>query len=292
MSYAAIDIGSNSCRLLIADRDDCGLRILYKEIETTRIGAGWSESGQISAEAAERSWQWLEKAQTVLKAYDVQHYRVVATSAVREAANGKAFVQEAARRSHMPVEIISGEEEARLSYIGVERGLQLEHPPLVVDLGGGSTELICNHQDFVISLPVGAVRATEMQMSAADITDRLQALESMQSRFMKYPLVMVGGTASTVASIKLGLSVYDSALVHGHQLTRQEIADIYRLLEATPLALRKRLPGLQPGRADIINAGVLIITLIMDMLKKSIMIVSDTDLLQGIIWSQEILYTK
>lgn len=285
MSYAAIDIGSNSCRLLIADRDNRGLRVLYKEIKTTRIGAGLSETGQIAEEAAERSWQWLEKIQPLLKAFDVQHYRVVATSAVREAANGKAFVEEAARRSHMPVEIISGEEEARLSYIGVEKGLQLEHPPLVVDLGGGSTEFICNQQDFVISLPVGAVRATEMQMNADDIAARLQPVQAMQARFMEYPLVMVGGTASTLASIKLGLNIYDSEKVHGHQVTRQETSDIYRLLENTPLALRKRLPGLQPERADIINAGVLITMLIMDMLRKNKIIVSDSDLLQGIIWS-------
>lgn len=287
MSYAAIDIGTNSCRLLIAEREGHEIKTLYKEIETTRIGAGLSQTGQISGEAAERSWQWLEKIQPVLKSYDVQHYQAVATSAVREAANGQAFVDEAARRSQMPVKIISGEEEARLSYIGVEKGLQLDHPPLVADLGGGSTEFICNHQDFVISLPVGAVRATEMQLSAADIADRLQPIRTMQARFIQYPLVMVGGTASTLASVKLGLDVYDSGKVHGHQVTRQEAADIYQLLERTPLALRKRLPGLQPERADIINAGILIIVMIMDLLKKPEIIVSDSDLLQGIIWSQE-----
>jgi len=285
MSYAAIDVGSNSCRLLIAEKDDSGLRILYKEIETTRIGAGLSQTGQISEEAAQRSWQWLEKIQPLLKAYDVKRYRAVATSAVREAANGKMFVEESVRRSQIPVDIISGEEEARLSYIGVEKGLQLDHSPLVVDLGGGSTEFICNQQEFVISLPVGAVRATDMQMSVTDIAERLRPVQGMQSRFMEYPLVMVGGTASTLASVKLGLEIYDSGKVHGHRVTRQEIADIYQLLERTPLALRRRLPGLQPERADIINAGVLVTMLIMDMLKKTEIIVSDSDLLQGIIWS-------
>jgi exopolyphosphatase/guanosine-5'-triphosphate,3'-diphosphate pyrophosphatase len=285
MSYAAIDVGSNSCRLLIADREHAGLRILYKEIETTRIGAGLGQTGQISEEAAQRSWKWLEKIQPLLKAYDVQHYRAVATSAVREAVNGKMFVEEAARRSQMSVEIISGEEEARLSYLGVEKGLQLDHPPLVVDLGGGSTEFICNQQDFVISLPIGAVRATEVSMGAPDIMERLQPVQSMQARFMQYPLVMVGGTASTLASVKLGLEIYDSGKVHGHHVTRQEIADIYQLLERTPLALRRRLPGLQPERADIINAGALITLLIMDLLKKTELVISDSDLLQGIVWS-------
>ncbi|HPF19869.1 MAG TPA: Ppx/GppA family phosphatase [Syntrophomonas sp.] len=289
MRCAAIDIGTNSCRLLIAAREGQRLETLYKEIETTRIGAGLSQSGQISGEAAQRSWQWLEKIEPILRAYDVQYARAVATSAVREAGNGQAFVEEAVRRSHMSVEIISGEEEAKLSYIGVEKGLQLDHPPLVADLGGGSTEFICNHQDFVISLPVGAVRATEMQMNAADIAERLQPVQAMQGRFAEYPLVMVGGTASTIASVKLGLDEYDSKKVHGHQVTRQEAADIYQLLERTPLPLRKRLPGLQPERADIINAGVLITMLIMELLGKSSILVSDSDLLQGIIWSQEYL---
>ncbi|HNX92570.1 MAG TPA: Ppx/GppA phosphatase family protein [Syntrophomonas sp.] len=285
MSYAAIDIGSNSCRLLIAEKEDSGLRILYKEIETTRLGAGLGQTGRISEEAAQHSWRWLEKIQPLLKAYDVQRYRAVATSAVREATNGKMFLQESIRRSQIPVDIISGEEEARLSYIGVEKGLQLGHSPLVVDLGGGSTEFICNQQEFVISLPVGAVRATDMHMSVADIAERLQPVQGMQSRFRDYPLVMVGGTASTLASVKLGLEIYDSAKVHGHHMTRQEIADIYQLLERTPLVLRRRLPGLQPERADIINAGVLVTMLIMDMLQKNELIVSDSDLLQGIIWS-------
>ncbi len=287
MNYAAIDIGTNSCRLLIAERVGPELKTRYKEIETTRIGAGLSQTGRISQEAAQRSWQWLNKIQPILHAYDVRGYRAVATSAVREAANGQAFVEEAARQSNMMVEIISGEEEARLSYIGVEKGLQLDHQPLVADLGGGSTEFICIYQDLAISLPVGAVRATEIQMSAADIADLLRPIQTMQARFMEYPLVMVGGTASSIASVKLGLDVYDSEKVHGHHVTLQEAADIYQLLERTPLALRRRLPGLQPERADIINAGVLITILIMELLKKPEIIVSDSDLLQGIIWSQE-----
>lgn len=285
MRYAAIDIGSNSCRLLIAEKNDAGLSSLYREIETTRIGAGLSRSGQISREATERSCRWMQKIQPVMKDYQVQRCRAVATSAVREASNSKEFVDEAARCMPIPVEIISGQEEARLSYTGVENGLRLEHVPLVVDLGGGSAEFICNQLNFAVSLPVGAVRATDMHMNADDIKARLQPVQAMQPKFTQYPLVMVGGTASTLAAIKLGLREYDSVKVHGHHLTRQEVAEIYQLLERTPLEQRKKLPGLQPQRADIINAGALIILQIMDMLEKSELIVSDHDLLQGIIWS-------
>jgi exopolyphosphatase/guanosine-5'-triphosphate,3'-diphosphate pyrophosphatase len=284
MSYAAIDIGSNSCRLLIADIHSSGLQTLYKEIGSTRISTGLSQSGQISAEAAERSLHWLAKTRAALQTYGVEQYRAVATSAVREASNGQAFVDEAARRSQLVIEIISGEEEARLSYIGVEKGLHLDHPPLVVDLGGGSTEFICNEQDFVTSLPLGAVRATEMKLSAAAIVERLQVVQPMKSRFREYPLVMVGGTASSLAAIQLGLDIYDSEQVHGHRLSRQEISDIYQLLERTPLRLRQRMPGLQAERADIINQGVLIILLIADMLEKTEIIVSESDLLQGVLW--------
>lgn len=285
MSYAAIDIGSNSCRLLIGEIGQQGLRVLFKEIESTRISTGLSQSGQIGAEAAERSLRWLEKIRSELETYGVKQYRAVATSAVREASNGQDFVDEAARRSQLVIEIISGAQEARLSYIGVEKGLYLDHPPLVVDLGGGSTEFICNEQDFVTSIPLGAVRATEMKLSAAAIVERMQVVQAMKSRFREYPLVMVGGTASSLVAIKLGLDIYDSEQVHGQHLSHQEINDIYQLLERTPLRLRQRMPGLQAARADIINQGVLITLLIADMLEKPEIIVSESDLLQGIIWS-------
>ena len=221
--------------------------------------------------------------------YGVSKYRAIATSAVREASNGQDFIELVDQRSQLKVDVVSGEEEAQLSYLGVEKGLDLNHIPLVVDLGGGSTEFICNEQDFVISIPLGAVRATELNMSAQEIAGKLADVEKMADKFQDYPLVMVGGTASSLAAIKIGMEIFDSSLVHGQVLKRQDLMDLYQMLERTPLSLRKRMPGLQPERADIISQGALIILMIVDLLKKNEIIVSDIDLLQGMIWSADSL---
>jgi len=287
MRYAAIDIGSNSCRLLIAALNDNKLMPVYNQLETTRLAAGLNHSGEMNEEALERTLLCLEEFRKKINSYDVGKYRAIATSAVREASNGKQFINLVDQRCQLKVEVVNGEEEARLSYLGVEKGLQLNHPPLVVDLGGGSTEFICNDQDFIISVPLGAVRATELAMSAQEIARRLADVEKMADHFRNYPLVIVGGTASSLVAIKLGLEIFDSSRVHGHILTRQDLADIYQILVVTPLSLRKRMPGLQPERADIISQGALIVLMIVDLLKKTEIIVSETDLLQGMIWLGE-----
>lgn len=287
MSYAAIDMGSNSCRLLIADFCDGKLIPLHRELETTRIAAGLNHSGRISEEAQQRTMQCLNNFKQRMVAYGVDRYRAIATSAVREAGNGQDFIAQVKQQSQLSVEIVSGEEEARLSYLGVEKGLALNHAPLVVDLGGGSTEFICSDQDLILSIPLGAVRATEMVMTEKEISERLTAVAILADKFRNHPLVMVGGTASSLVAIKLGLDDYDASRVHGQVLSREDLYDLYQMLENTPLVLRKRMPGLQPERADIINKGALIILMIADTFKKSELIVSETDLLQGMLWAAE-----
>lgn len=289
MRFAAIDIGSNSCRLLIADGDGNELTPVYRQLETTRISAGLNESGKISKEAMERTLLCLEKFKKSMADQGVVEYRAIATSAVREASNGEDFIQLAAQRSRLEIDVVSGEEEARLSYLGVEKGLQLNHQPLVVDLGGGSTEFICNGLNFVRSIPLGAVRATELKMTVQDIAGRLKGVAELKDKFLEYPLVMAGGTASSLVAIKLGLEKFDAGRVHGQILSRQDLSDLYQMLEKTPLSLRKRLPGLQAERADIINQGALIVLMIVDMLNKTELIVSETDLLQGMLWATDSL---
>lgn len=285
MNYGAIDIGTNSCRLFIAELIGEQLTPIYNDLQTTRIGEGLNDSGMISPLALERTLLCLKHYWNTLQAYEVDKYRAIATSAVREAGNGRQFVKLAAERSQIKVDIVSGEEEARLSCLGVEKGLPLEHPPLVVDLGGGSIEFVCNEQDFVLSIPLGAVRATELNMTPAEISQRLDPIQGMQARFEEYPLVFVGGTASSLAAIKMGLDTFDSSLVHGHRLSRSDLHDLYELLAQTPLSLRRRLPGLQPERADIIVQGACIVLMALDKLGQAELIVSESDLLQGIIWS-------
>ncbi len=289
MKYGAIDIGTNSCRLLIAELEGELLTPVYSELQTTRIGEGLHHSGIISEVSMERNLLCLSKFRNTLQAYGVNNYRAIATSAVREAGNGQEFAKLAAEQSQIAVDIVSGEEEARLSYLGVEKGLNLGHPPLVADLGGGSIEFICNEQEFVLSIPLGAVRATELNMSVEEISQRLDRLEGMANNFREHPLVFVGGSASSLAAIQLGLETFESSQVHGQRLSQEDLAELHQLLEKTPLNLRRRIPGLQPERADIIVQGALIILMTLHKLGKAEMIVSESDLLQGIIWSTGVL---
>ncbi len=285
MKYGAIDIGTNSCRLLIAVLDQGALVPLHKELETTRIGEGLHHSNLINEAAWERNLLCLLNFRNIMQVHGVEQYRAIATSAVREATNGQQFVNQVWERSHIQVDIVSGAEEARLSYLGVEKGLKLNHPPLVVDLGGGSIEFICNDLNFVLSIPLGAVRATELNLSREEIKQNLAPLAVRQKQFHDYPLVFTGGTASSLVAIKMGLESFDSSQVHGQSLTRQEIESIYLKLAQSSLDMRRNIPGLQPERADIIVKGALIVLMTVDLLKRSEIIISESDLLQGIIWS-------
>lgn len=287
MNCAAIDIGSNSCRLLIADFTGDKVMPLHMELETTRISSGLNHCGRISEEAMERTVQCLNRFKQRMNAFGVEKYRAIATSAVREAGNGQDFIVLVKQQCQLSVDIVSGEEEACLSYLGVEKGLVLNHAPLVADLGGGSTEFICNEQNLIRSIPLGAVRATELEMTEKEITERLAGVANLADRFRDYPLVMVGGTASSLVAIKLGMDEYDASRVHGQVLSREDLYDLYQMLEKTPLALRKRIPGLQPERADIINKGALIMLMIAEIFQKPELIVSEADLLQGMLWAAD-----
>lgn len=286
MRYGAVDIGTNSCRLLIAEKKiNQKLIVMCKELDTTRMGEGTSREKKLKDEAIERTIICLQHFQDRMKEFRVEKYRAVATSAVREAGNREDFINRAKTDLDMEIDIIDGNEEAQLSYNGVIRGLDLPGAPLVVDLGGGSTEFMCLEQDLILSLPVGAVRAAEADMEAARIIEVLSPLNKLSKNLKNQPLVIVGGTSTSLMAIKKGLIKYAPEHVHGEKLSRGEIGDLYNLLESMPLDLRRRLPGLQPERADIIHKGALIILVIMEVLGHKEIIVCDTDLLEGIIWS-------
>ncbi|MDD4775583.1 MAG: Ppx/GppA phosphatase family protein [Syntrophomonas sp.] len=288
MIYGAIDIGTNSCRLLIAEpHPESGLKTIARELATTRIGAGVSRDGEINTEAMDRTLDCLCRFTERLQEHKVECCRAVATSAVREASNHQEFMQRVREAAGMVVEIISGEEEASLSYAGAEQGLPNIYSPLVIDLGGGSSEFICPEIGLRLSLPIGAVRAWEADMSVAQIYQSLQSLAAWREKAMvtDHPVVFVGGTASSLVALKKGLPEYRTEWVHGETLLREDVADLYNLLEALPLELRRRLPGLQPERADIINKGALITLMIMDRIGADRIIVSESDILDGIIWN-------
>lgn len=285
MRYASIDIGTNSCRLMIADITSFGLQTVHREMNTTRIGAGLAASGLISREAAERTVECLRGYEQIIEHAEVQEYRMVATSAVREASNRTYFEDLCKQRLHKEVWVISGEEEARLTYIGVQKGLRLDQSILVADLGGGSTELIhSNGELFLSSLPLGAVRAAELQPTDSQILAVIADITKGKARFSDAVLVFCGGTATSLVAMKHALKEYDSSLVHGQRLERQEIQEAYQLLRNMPFEARQKVAGLQPQRADIIIYGMQIMLNLMLALDKDWAVVSESDLLEGVIW--------
>ncbi len=282
LRYAVIDIGTNSCRLLIGEQ--CGGRIIpiYSTLETTRLGEKLQASLAITKDAMLRTCGALNNFKFIMQEYEVEKYRVVATSAVREATNQSEFINLVKDECNINVEVISGEEEARLSYQGVIASLNLDASPLVVDLGGGSTEII-HAKDIFLSLPVGAVKAYEAGMSASDIALLLEPLEKYQDCLDAYPLVVVGGTATTLVALKYAMKDYSPEKIHGQILLYDEIKVLYNKLEVMPVASRRQLPGLQPERADIITSGILILLTIMETFRYAEIIVSEGDLMDAII---------
>jgi len=287
MRKAAIDIGTNSCRLLVADIEDSRCEVIRREINTTRLGQGVDATKLLAPEAIERTIKCLREFVTIISDLKVESYRAVATSAVREAANRWEFVEQVYQECGVAVEVIDGGEEAALSYRGVNCGLPLDSSPLVVDLGGGSCEFILMAEEnrLALSLPLGAVRATEAGYSSEDIRSILSPLLPYRDKYQDYPLVFVGGTATTLVAVRFAFPEYDPRLVHGQILTYQEVEDVFRLLVSLPLRLRQRLPGLQPERADIILAGAMIVLEVMKMLNRTQIVISETDILDGMIFS-------
>jgi len=286
VKFAAVDIGTNSCRLLIAEIDENRRLIPIKRgLMQTRLGQGLSSDGSINDEAVKRAIVCMTQFAQLISEYEVTLMRAVATSAVREANNQEDFLQTMLQYFAGPIDIIDGEQEALLTYRGVKQGLKMVQYPVVIDPGGGSTEIILdNEATFLKSLPLGAVRATESNMSQKDMEKILMEGMGDIGELIGHPLVFVGGTATSLAAIKLKLTTYTPELIHGQILSIKEVKLLCDRLFAASLEQRKSIPGLQPERADILPQGARIVSLIMSFLGAEEMTVSESDLLEGVIW--------
>jgi len=295
---AAIDFGTNTARLLVADRrDDGSFEHLRIEREIVRMGGGFSNSTGLSDEAVLRGSLCLERFAGILKEFDVASVRAVATSAVRDAANGQAFVDRIHRRTGIELTIIDGRQEGALTLAGVVAGLDIQHDRLMVfDVGGGSTEYTLAHKGnatFIKSLPLGVVRLTEGKNSPEEMTDKIEReLDRLESEMARSKtalpdkhtvLVGTAGTATTLAAIRMQLVNYDYNKVQNSILGIEEIRRIYAQL--LPLSPEERLgvPGLERGREDLIIAGMLITIKTMERFGFSTFKVSDYGLLEGLI---------
>ncbi|MGQ9557892.1 MAG: Ppx/GppA phosphatase family protein [Desulfurispora sp.] len=281
---AVIDLGSNSLRLLIADvSGPHSLKRLHFALKTTRLGEGIG-GGYLLPGAVQRTLAALQEFQDQVAAWNCRKVAVVATSAVRDAANREDFCRLVERTTGWPVRVLQGEEEAQYSYRGVLLAGGFPPGVVVADVGGGSSELTTQRSGQLISrsVPVGAVRMTEGGHSATEIRRLLEPLVQPLAGEPVGFLVGVGGTATTLAAIDLEMNLYQPEKVQGYALSRSRVEQIHRRLAGMTLEERRRLPGLQPARADIIVAGVQILLLLMELLGAGRLVVSEADLLDGL----------
>ena len=295
-TVAAIDLGTNTARLLIATQNPYHQILLKRSI--TRLGGGFSRASGLSPEAMQRSLAALACFAAEISRHGVTRVRAVATSAVRDALNGQAFCTRVRAETGITLEVIDGHEEAVLTLAGVGRILKEMDGDLVVfDVGGGSTEYTLARDGvplFSRSLPVGVVRLTEGKTGAAEMEDKigreLTVLkgelegEGMLSRFSAATLIGTAGTATTLAAIQMGMVDYDYRLVNNFTLPRRDVERIFaQLLPLTPKQRLAEVVGLEPGREDLIIAGTLVVLQTMRIFGFPALTVSDSGLLEGLI---------
>ena len=296
---AAIDFGTNTARLLIADLfDDGQFEQVALDRTIVRLGGGFSRENGLAVDAMQRARTCLHQFAETIRQHGADTVRAVATSAVRDAVNGPAFVEQMALETGIRLGVIDGLTEGRVTLTGVLAGLdQQPEQVLMFDVGGGSTEYTVARGAcplFVHSLSLGVVRLTEGKPDPAAMADKIgRELDSLQQLMAQEQIVLTpgtllvgtAGTATTLAAISQGMTEYDYRKVNNCLLEQQEIQRIYSLL--LPLAPQERLSiaGLEKGREDLIIAGSLITLLTLQRFSFSSMKVSDYGLLEGLVLS-------
>ncbi|THV42009.1 Ppx/GppA phosphatase family protein [Glycomyces buryatensis] len=302
---AGIDCGTNSIRLLIADIDDEGrLHDVVRRMEVVRLGEGVDDTGRLSEAALERTRARLVEYTDQIREHGAEAVRMVATSATRDAANAHEFTEMVVSVLGKAPEVITGDEEARLSFKGavftgavaglLDEGQQV----LLVDIGGGSTEFVRGQTAEVlaaISVDVGCVRMTERHLRsdpppAEEIDEAVADIKSVVDRALAVAdadrtateLVAVAGTATTVAAIALELPAYDPDAIDGTRLSYEQIVNVTADLIASDHAARLAIPSMHPGRADVIIGGSLVLRTIMERSGINEVLISEHDILDGI----------
>jgi exopolyphosphatase / guanosine-5'-triphosphate,3'-diphosphate pyrophosphatase len=304
---AAVDIGTNSVRLLVADVDGhepatARVDILDRRMRITRLGQGVHATRRLHPDAIERTLTVLREYRGALDELGTTAVRATATSAARDATNRDDFFGPAAAALGVELELLSGEEEARVSFLGATAELEGEPAPyLVVDIGGGSTEFVLgtSKPEGLISIDVGCVRVTEQflasdppapeELSAAvsvvrdhlaDVARELPGITEART------LVGLAGTITTVAAIEQGLAEYDRDRIHHFRLTKAAAEDVFRTLAVEPVDVRRHNPGLEAGRVDVIVGGTIVLVSILRAFGFDEVLVSEADILDGLVRSQ------
>jgi exopolyphosphatase/guanosine-5'-triphosphate,3'-diphosphate pyrophosphatase len=296
----AVDCGTNSIRLLVADVEGRSKADVHREMRVVRLGQGVDRTGELAPEAIERTRLALVDYAATCRELGVERIRMVATSASRDARNRSDFREMVLQVLGAEPEVISGDEEAALSFDGATRGLDpVDGPFLVMDIGGGSTELVLGTGQVEAgrSVDVGCVRLTERhllddpptaaQVAAAQADVDAALVQVRQAVPVEKACTAVGlaGSVTTVAAVALELPAYDAERIH---LSRIPAADVRRVTDrllAMTRAERAALPVMHPGRVDVIGAGALVLATLVDRLGLSEVLVSESDILDGIAWS-------
>jgi len=299
---AAFDCGTNSLRLLVADIDvDAGTSVeLVRELRVVRLGQGVDRTGRMADASLQRVFAAVEEYMALVREHDVARIRFCATSAARDAENAEEFLTGIRQRTGVDAEVLDGDAEARVSFAGATRSLPpLPEPLLVVDIGGGSTELILGDGTGSIvgaeSLDIGSVRLNERHLAgdppskdeiAAAVADIDDALDDCSVDPADAGAVIgVAGTVTTLAAAVLDLGSHDRSVIHHSVLRTDAVQGAVSRLLALDVEQRKALPYMHPGRADVIGAGGLILDRILRRTTVSSLLVSEHDILDGIAWS-------
>jgi exopolyphosphatase/guanosine-5'-triphosphate,3'-diphosphate pyrophosphatase len=296
---AALDVGTNSTRLLVADVDRGEIVAEHaREMVITRLGKGVDRSGRFDPAALARTLEVLAGYAETCRRLGVARRRLVATSATRDAADRRAFLDGVRDLLGVEAEVLTGEAEAAAAYRGATATLDGDQATLVVDIGGGSTELICGHGGrarAMVSLDIGCVRlyerhlhhdppaAAEVAALRAEVAAQLAGVAGVLDPAAAERVVGVAGTVTTVTAIALGLDRYDPRRIHRATLDAAEVAAVAGKLAAMTVAERAALPVMAPGREDVIAAGALLLDELVARFQLRQVIASETDILDGVL---------
>ncbi|PAB57629.1 Ppx/GppA phosphatase family protein [Anaeromicrobium sediminis] len=299
--YGAIDVGTNSIRLLLWEEKE-GKIYRKKTLNSTRIGQKVDHTGRLSQEGIKISVDAIEEFVSMAENKGIKNIPIIATSAVRDAKNRNEFVDAVLCRTGKKVHVIEGKEEARLGYLGVIMGLDEVGNILIIDIGGGSTEFIYGDRKnikLLESIDIGAVRLTEKFIKNELVTkgeeEKLidyidESIKDIIGNMKDKPIdwvVGIGGTATTMASMDKKMMIYDEDEVHNTKLEIKNIEMIIGQLKKMTLEERKHMAGLQPKRADIIYTGAVILKRILDRIGKDKILISEYDNLEGLVYEQK-----
>ncbi len=299
-TFAAIDCGTNAIRLLIATVDGNKVSDRLREMRTVRLGEGVDTTGEFSNAALERTFAACREYAELLMQYEVKELRFIATSASRDVSNRDAFIVGVKEVLGVEPEVISGDQEAELSYRGALSGLHVQGPVLVADIGGGSTEFVTSLPDGSLlskSLDIGCVRMTErhlhsdpptrqeIETAISDIDNQIELIHRTISINSETTFIGLAGSVTTVAAMAMGLVEYDANKIHGTVLTMGQVeAATDELLHMTRKQ-RAELGFMHPGRVDVIGGGALVLRESMRLLGFEQVLVSEKDLLDGVVLS-------